>query len=289
MLGCILPDLLPACKSTIRRAHKLTLRHHLASHIRPSCSGFRTSFARCGETFMTGHVRPAIEQPMLGNVRVVLRRAQIAAFTESFPSLATSGHYRAICWARNSAAPRAPALHRGSLTARPGTAALPPLPEAALQHLQEVESRILRYASSIAVYLRHDGSLSCLTRTILSTKASELRKQCCPCLHRSFSAEAALDIKDAAVVEEPSRALAAREQERSVTKSKKGGTWAPKRESASEGRIVDDSVHCIRHQDIPRGVWTALLKLRGAGGTSSACPPTLHTPKVPEKTLSMPS
>ncbi|CAK0736587.1 hypothetical protein CVIRNUC_000770 [Coccomyxa viridis] len=174
---------------------------------------------------MTGHVRPAIEQPMIGNVRVVSRCVPLPAFAKVFPVVSLSGNSRSICWAASLASPRAPALYRAANTGRKGTSALPPLPEASLQNLLDVESRILR----------------------------------------SFSAEAALDTKDAAVVEEPSRALAVHEQERSVKKSRKEWSRAASREPSLEGRILDDSVHCIRHQDIPRGVWTALLKLRGAG------------------------
>ena len=203
---------------------------------------------------------------MFGNVRVLLRCGQASAFAKCFPTLTTSGRSRAIWWARTSASSRASALHRGSLTVRLGTAALPPLPETTLQNLLEAESRIRRYASCIAVYLRHDGSLFWI-----SIKAIEERKQCCLCLHRSFSAEAALDTKDAAVAEEPSRALAAHEQERSVKKSRKESSRAASRQPSLEGRILDDSSHCIRHQDIPRGVWTALLKLRGSGEASSGC------------------
>ena len=223
---------------------------------------------------MTGHVRPAIEQPMFGNVCVALRRARAPAFAIFVPTVVPSGSSRAICWARSLASPRASAVHRGLNAARSGTSALPPLPEAALQNLLDVESRILRYANCIAVHLRHDGSLPWNR-----SRALEEHKQCCVFLHRSFSAEAALDTKDTAVVEEPSRAVAAHEQERRVRKSRKESSRAASREPSSEGRILDDSVHCIRHQDIPRGVWTALLKLRGAGGASCGHWPHVHTPE----------
>ena len=211
---------------------------------------------------------------MFGNVRVVLRRARAPAFALCIPSVVPSGSSRAICWARSLASPRASAVYRRLDAARSGTSALPPLPEAALQNLLDVESRILRYANCIAVHLRHDGSLASIRG-----KALEKCKQCCASLHRSFSAEAALDTKDTLAVEEPSRAVAVHEQERSVKKSKKVSRRAAGREPSSEGRILDDSVHCIRHQDIPRGVWTALLKLRGAGGASCSHWPHVHTPE----------
>ena len=38
--------------------------------------------------------------------------------------------------------------------------------------------------------------------------------------------------------------------------------------SSSKQTILDDSAHPIRRRDIPRGVWTVLLRLRGAGLTS---------------------
>ena len=73
------------------------------------------------------------------------------------------------------------------------------------------------------------------------------------------------------------------EQEKSIKKSKKETSRAANREPSSEGRILDDSVHCIRHQDIPRGVWTALLKLRGAGGASNGCLATAHISDLHKK------
>ena len=126
---------------------------------------------------MTGHVRPAIEQPMFGNVRVVLRRARAPAFAVCVPSIVPSGSSRAICWARSSASPGASAVHRGLNAARSGTSALPPLPEAALQKLLDVESRILRYANCIAVHLRHDGSLP----GIRSKALEECKQSALPC------------------------------------------------------------------------------------------------------------
>ena len=128
-------------------------------------------------------------------------------------------------------------------------------------------------------------SICAMTGLYLESAARQSTKckQCCISLHRSFSAEAALDTKDAAVVEEPSRAVAVHEQEKSVKKSKKETSRAASREPSYEARILDDSVHCIRHQDIPRGVWTALLKLRGAGGPSSGCLATTHITNLPKK------
>jgi len=101
----------------------------------------------------------------------------------------------------------------------------------------------------------------------------ELIEHCswCLSLYRSFSAEAALDSRDTAIVEEPSRALTAHKQESEIKKSTKKstqGTATPaKKARCPEARILDDSRHPIRQHDIPRGVWTTLLKLRGAGKT----------------------
>ena len=91
---------------------------------------------------------------MIGNVRVVSRCVPLPAFAKVFPVVSLSGNSRSICWAASLASPRAPALYRAANTGRKGTSALPPLPEASLQNLLDVESRILRYASCIAVYMR---------------------------------------------------------------------------------------------------------------------------------------
>lgn len=84
-------------------------------------------------------------------------------------------------------------------------------------------------------------------------------------MHRSFSAEAALDTRDAVATEEQSRALIARQEEKEVKKSTSKSRQAASKASL-EGIILDDSLHSIKQQDIPRGAWTALLKLRGQGG-----------------------
>ena len=83
------------------------------------------------------------------------------------------------------------------------------------------------------------------------------------CLCRSFSAEAALDIREAAIVEEESRAVTVYKQEEELRNSRKGSKSPVKGAPRPEASIVDDSLHPIRQQDIPRGVWVALLKLRG--------------------------
>lgn len=95
-------------------------------------------------------------------------------------------------------------------------------------------------------------------------------------LHRSFSAEAALDIRELAVVEEDSRAVTVYRQEEELRKGRKGSKSSVKTAARPEARIIDDSLHPIRQQDIPRGVWTALLKLRGAGNVQ--CSPVTHLP-----------
>ena len=89
-------------------------------------------------------------------------------------------------------------------------------------------------------------------------------------LHRSFSAEAALDHRDTAVIEEESRAVTVHKQEREVKKGTKGSKSSAGRAAIPEATIIDDSLHPIRQQDIPRGAWTALLKLRGAGDLQSS-------------------
>ena len=40
---------------------------------------------------------------------------------------------------------------------------------------------------------------------------------------------------------------------------------ASRAQASSRNPILDDSMHPIRPHDIPRGVWTVLLRLRGAG------------------------
>ena len=67
------------------------------------------------------------------------------------------------------------------------------------------------------------------------------------------------------MLEEESRAVIVQKQEEEVRKSSKGSKSSAKKASRPDARIVDDSLHPIRQQDIPRGVLTALLKLRGAG------------------------
>ncbi len=71
------------------------------------------------------------------------------------------------------------------------------------------------------------------------------------------------------MLEEESRAVIVQKQEEQIRKSAKGSKSSAKKASRPEARIVDDSLHHIRQQDIPRGVLTALLKLRGAGGIQS--------------------
>lgn len=89
-------------------------------------------------------------------------------------------------------------------------------------------------------------------------------------LRRSFSAEAALDHRDTAVIEEASRAVTVHKQEREVKKVINRSKSSASKAAFPEARIVDDSLHPIRQQDIPRGAWTALLKLRGAGDVQSS-------------------
>ena len=97
-------------------------------------------------------------------------------------------------------------------------------------------------------------------------------------LHRSFSAEAAFDTRDAAVTEDDSRALTAQKQEQELKKSTRTSKQAALKALHPVGRILDDSQHSIRQHDIPRGAWLALLKLRGAGSVCdlSLCNNTMH-------------
>ena len=44
-----------------------------------------------------------------------------------------------------------------------------------------------------------------------------------------------------------------------------GGAHAHTMAATSRQTILDDSMHPIRPHDLPRGVWTVLLRLRGAG------------------------
>lgn len=54
--------------------------------------------------------------------------------------------------------------------------------------------------------------------------------------------------------------------DRRASHSKASTASEPARaQASSRNPILDDSMHPIRPHDIPRGVWTVLLRLRGAG------------------------
>lgn len=92
---------------------------------------------------MAQHMHPSIEQPMFGNVRVLLRGALIN-FPKQLSSLTGTAHGRTICWSPTLARPTALALHRSSVPAQVGATSLPSVSETALQQLVEAEGRILR-------------------------------------------------------------------------------------------------------------------------------------------------